>query len=317
MNIKKSKQTLMGIAAILVLFFHLFPSQNGHGIISDITNYSISISYIGVDIFFFLSGYTLMFSDIDNYMKYINKKIKRIYPIFIISVIITFIMGRLGIVKSILTILNIDIFISGGASLLWFLQAIIILYILALIYKNQLEKYNNLKTFLLHIVLWFILMIFIENTLTNKSINIFLCRIPIFLMGMTLAKYEGKSIKNRGIIAFLLFALGIFISFNFGYKVKVNSPIMNIFYVYSIPLVLGIIVISDLVFSKFKFKILDFIGKITLELYCFQMIFGGLIYKIIMPYINNLYISFVVVVTILIIISFLAKNIIGFLLNKE
>ena len=81
-----SLQMLRGFAAIAVMFFH------GSSIIHDRLNYTFldnyfSIGYLGVDIFFVLSGYIILYSSTsgkDDFVSFIKKRIIRIYPVYIL-----------------------------------------------------------------------------------------------------------------------------------------------------------------------------------------------------------------------------------------
>ena len=85
---------LRGIAILLVLFFHLFP------------NY-FSFGYIGVDIFFLLSGflitqiiYTKLEKNSFSFLEFYRNRIRRIFPALIIVLIFTLIIGYLFLFPS-------------------------------------------------------------------------------------------------------------------------------------------------------------------------------------------------------------------------
>lgn len=309
MELKKTKQQVMGLAALFIILFHLFPVSRNNDVLNSVVRYVVMTGYIGVDIFFFMTGYMAYFSNTDNYFRYIKRKFLNIYPLFIFSCVLFIIMGKLSITKALLTLSGIDFIMNGGGSLLWFIPAIMIFYLLVPFYLKLVRKMNNIQLFLIAITVWILIMLALENFVGNHSINIFLCRLPIILFGMTLAKYEGKwKVSYKFISALLLLMIGIFLTGRFAYMVKVNFLISDIFYIVAIPYVFGIILLTDVIFGKIKSYLLNFLGKISLELYCFQMIFGSLIFGKVIRYVNGGVLAFVVVFAIIAVLSYLINS---------
>ncbi len=80
---------LRGVAILLVLLFHLFPSQ-------------FSFGYVGVDIFFVLSGFlitqiisTKMQNDTFRFTEFYRNRIRRIFPAMILVLVVAFLIGYL------------------------------------------------------------------------------------------------------------------------------------------------------------------------------------------------------------------------------
>lgn len=266
----------MGLAAVMILIYHLCPAPHSSNGVTQFLNFVVKSSYLGVDVFFFLSAYSAAFSDDRNYGQYIKRKFSRTYPLFILAVIVQSRMRDFPLRQAIFTLLNIDVFIRGGASFLWFLQAIHLFYLLAPFIKKLKPKKYNLRCFGLFMILWFVLMLSLEAMNTNHSMNILLCRIPILILGLVMASYEGKlTDKQKGLIFLPLFAVGIFLTWTFAFVSPANHPITNLFYVYSIPTVIGLMGLSDLLFSHYPAKLLTFLGQLSLELYAVQMIFAS------------------------------------------
>ena len=67
-----------------ILIFHLWINISS----SEIENFIKQISYIGVDIFFFLSGYSLYRSDTGNYFQFIGNRFRTVYSKFILFALI-------------------------------------------------------------------------------------------------------------------------------------------------------------------------------------------------------------------------------------
>lgn len=300
MELKKTKKPIMGLAAFLIILFHFFPVSRGT-LLSEFSGYFVKTAYIGVDIFFFMSGYSAYFSDTDKYFSYVKRKILNIYPMFVIAYIAFILLNDFSLEKVLFTLSGIDLFISGGAAFLWFIPAIIIFYLFIPFYKKLSEK--NIKI-VVAMILWLIIMLLLENIIENHSINIFLCRLPIIFIGFNLADYEGRW-KNRYKFAFGLFLLiiGIFLTWKFCYSSRGNFPITDVFYVIAIPYIMGIVLLADVIFSKINFRFLNFLGGISLELYCFQMAFGVAFLKLFANYVENTFLLFVTVLALIIILS--------------
>lgn len=313
MELKKTKKPIMGLAALLIILFHLFPVIRG-GLLSNILSFIVKTAYIGVDIFFFMSGYMAYFSKTDNYSAYIKRKIFNIYPVFIFSCILYVLMGGLSPNGVLLTLSGAELFMKGGASFLWFVPAIMIFYLFVPLYKKLPDK--NIKI-ILTLILWIVLMIFMEHIFDNHSVNIFLCRLPIILIGFALAKYEGRLKKSYELILslFLLF-IGTFLTWKFCYMLKAEFLVSDIFYVIAIPYVLGIILLADFVFSRIRVYIFEFLGGMSLELYCFQMLFGAVFFKLASVYLKNVMVLFLAVLIAIMFISLIISRIKIFIFKR-
>ena len=303
MELKKTKQPIMGLAALLIVLFHLFPASRSNDVLSSVVRYIVMTGYIGVDIFFFMTGYMAHFSNTDNYFQYIKRKFLNIYPIFIFSCVLLVIMGKLSVKKALYTVLGVDLFLSGGGSFLWFIPAIMIFYLLVPFYK-LIKKIGSVQTFAVSITMWAVLVFALEKILTNHSANIFLCRIPIILLGTMLAVYEGEwKHRYKLIVGVFLVAIGTFLTCKFGYMIKADFFAKDIFYVIVIPNIIGIILLADIIFGKVKTFVFEGLGKISLELFCLQMVFGSLLFGKVIKYISNSKLAFLVVFVLLIVLS--------------
>ena len=304
MELKKTKQPIMGVAALLIFLFHLFPVSRNSDVLSGVIRFIVMTGYIGVDIFFFMTGYMAYYSDTGNYFSYIKRKFLHIYPIFIFCCILYVIMGKLSITKAVLTVFGIEFILNGGGSMIWFIPAIMIFYLAVPFYLKLVRKMNNIKLLIISLAIWSGLMLAIENFTDNHSLNIFLCRLPIILLGLFLAEYEGEwRVNIKAGVGVVLLVAGIALNYNFGYMIKLAFPISDIFYVTAIPYSLGIILCADVIFAKMKSYIFSALGKVSLELYCLQMVFGSLIFGRAIRYVNSSLVAFFIVFAIIFILS--------------
>ena len=85
--------------------------------------------------------------------------------------------------------------------------------------------------------------------------------------------------------------------------IKANFPISDIFYVTAIPQTAGIILLADVIFEKVKTYLFEFLGKLSLELYCLQMVFGSLLFGYVIRYVSNGVLAFAAVFMLIVILS--------------
>lgn len=266
----KNKKGLMAISAMFILIYHLW---------INITNLRIEIylrqiCVIGVDIFFFLSAYTIGKSNL-NYQNFIVNRFKKIYLEFIVFSVIGAIYFNWNIKKFLHVILGLELIKSGGGSFLWFIPGIMIVYLLLPLIKKIDLKFPKIIPWIL-VTIYLLAVVLISTFSDYKALFILINRIPVILIGYYFAKYNifDKLNKNKliyWIIAITNTIFGIIISY-FIFKNHFQVTwFKEIFYVLYIPLIIGIILIID----KFKKnKLIDYLGSITLELYGLQMLFG-------------------------------------------
>ena len=71
----------MAVAAILIAVYHLWiPVLPAAGLPGQVERFLVAIGYIGVDLFFFLSAYTLTFSDLTSRQSFILGGSERCIP---------------------------------------------------------------------------------------------------------------------------------------------------------------------------------------------------------------------------------------------
>lgn len=252
-DILRRRTTLMGIAIILVLVFHFFCwVYNPIG--------GLNIGYIGVDIFLFLSGLGLAYSyEKNSISKFYKNRLLRIYPIYFIGVILTYIIFNLNwsATDLLANLTTIGYYSKLGVNRYdWYLESLFTLYIFFPIF------YFIGKGRYVALILLFSLCAVILFLLKGSIPWYYDCligRLPIFLYGI-MFKTCSKSFKFVAGLGLLLYIpcrlyLSIFLA----------SSLL------SIPLILLCVIIMDR-FSQTTFyiktdKILSFIGSHTLELY--------------------------------------------------
>jgi len=304
----KNKKTIMLFSSLLILIFHLWINIfDRTSNLFEIENSIRKTCYVGVDMFFFLSSYSISKCNIKNYKKFIFNRFIKVYLIFILFTIIGFIYFNWDLKTFLLTISGIQLFIKGGGSFLWFVPALMIIYILLPLF-NMIDNKHKIITPIVTIILWILFTIIISTYTKYNQIFIFTNRIPIILIGYYCSKYcifNKINLKQYLIIMISLLLLGIFISYKFNHVVI--TYINDVFYLISIPLILGLILLINLITTN---KIIERLGAVTLELYGIQMLFGFKIASKVYILLKNALLSNLITIIIIIVLALILNHII-------
>lgn len=276
---KINKRFLQFIAAFLILIFHVGLSMSS----LEIESFIIRTGYIGVDLFFFLSAFSLADKEI-YYKELIKNRFINIYGKYAIFVIIAALYKKYKIARIIKILLFVELFEKGGGAFLWFVPAIILFYI---IYPPFI-KWNNRYKSLIVLAVWFTVSFAIFHLLGYHNIFIFTNRIPILVLGYELKK---RPVPQWFSIACL--PVGYLMLYFWGYKAKLNIPFSEFYYIIGIVAVLGLCGVSAYVKDGKLWKVL---GSGTLELYGLQMIFGPKIAVTVYNVIKNPVLTNIIVV---------------------
>lgn len=279
MMLSKYRRQLMGLAMLLIILFHMSINVSDINFLRSLKD----IGDVGVDMFFLLSGMGLYFSYYKNNNKhdFYLKRILRILPTFIPVVFVWYCALALlfdGTIEYILLgVSTLGFWITGDLTE-WFIAAILVLYLITPFYLDFMQTEPKRVTFIA--CLFFILLgLSIRFTPLNHyggHLLIFICRIPIFLIGL----YVGSYIFNKDIISLnskFIFSITL-ISLIFCLFV-VNPQYLYITFILKyfayIPLAFGICVITSNIFDKIGNKdktlyLLIFLGIYSLEMYLFH-----------------------------------------------
>lgn len=327
-----NKKSIMAFSALQILFFHLWINvlpANG------IEVFLRTTAYIGVDIFFFMSGFSLSNRSVDNYLQFELSRFKAVYVKFIIFAVIASIYSGWTFIKFIKVISAVDLFVKGGGAFLWFLPAIMIVYIIFPLFQkyDQIirlkvsKKWENIVSAALVLCIWFVIGIVIGALTNYKAIFIFYNRIPVFLLGYYLAKSEMfvewfcTDTKEKKLFRLLkgvvLICLGTGLIYQFAYRTKLQVPFTDFFYIMVIPASVGIVLLVSLIKGS---KVTKMIGSSTLEMYAIQMIFGfklaNKIYKSSGDAIVTNIVVFAVIIVASIVTNLIISKIIDFICIK-
>ena len=272
-----NKKFLQVIAAFQILFFHLWAPLTS----TQIEQFILKTAYVGVDMFFFLSAYSLAGREID-YVPFLKDRVLNLYAKFAFFVLIMALFSKsFGVIRAVKSLTFIEFFQKGGGAFLWFIPAILILYIIYPLFL----KWNSRFKVIWVLLIWLTGSVFAEHVLSYTAVFIFTNRIPVILAGYLFKTYctgnrdaimPDNNKMNRTIQILrrswvVLIAAGVLLLHMYGFKVRLNFPIKDMFYVLAIPSVIGLVMLSSYVK---KYAVTESLGSITLELYAVQMIFG-------------------------------------------
>ena len=257
-----NKKFLQVIAAFQILFFHLWAPITS----TQIEQFILKTAYVGVDMFFFLSAYSLAGREID-YVPFLKDRVLKLYAKFAFFTLIMALFSKsFGVIRVVKSLTLIEFFQKGGGAFLWFIPAILILYIIYPLFL----KWNSRFKVIWVLLIWLTGSVFAEHVLSYTAVFIFTNRIPVILAGYLFKTYCTKN-NNLRRSFIVLIPLGVLLLHMYGFKVRLNFPLKDMFYVLAIPTVIGLVTLSSYVK---KYALLDSLGSITLELYAVQMIFG-------------------------------------------
>ena len=257
-----NKKFLQVIAAFQILFFHLWAPLTS----TQIEQFILKTAYVGVDMFFFLSAYSLAGREID-YVPFLKDRVLKLYAKFAFFVLIMALFSKsFGVIRAVKSLTFIEFFQKGGGAFLWFIPAILIFYAVYPLFL----KWNSRFKVIWVLLIWLTGSVFAEHVLSYTAVFIFTNRIPVILAGYLFKTYCTKN-NNLRRSFIVLIPLGVLLLYMYGFKVRLNFPIKDMFYVLAIPSVLGLVTLSSYVK---KYAVTESLGSVTLELYAVQMIFG-------------------------------------------
>lgn len=212
-KISKHRSVLMGIAIIWILFFHTRIVLS-----NPILIFIKEIGYAGVDIFAFLSGMGIFYSlsNNDDSVSFYKRRLYRIAPQYylMLSLFLVFFGTNYSLSEIIGNIFCLNIWIGNTKYVYWYVQAILVWYLMSPILFKIINK-NKIYTVMLILILYVVSIAFWKHDALMA-----MSRFPVFVIGMAFAKdnltnnsfAENKSFLRKKFIAlFLILAAGIFL----------------------------------------------------------------------------------------------------------
>lgn len=252
----------MGISIVLILIFHISIYTS----VPPMVKYICQTGRIGVDFFLILSAIGLYYSlqQSTDWLKFYKKRVLRILPTYFILAAPYFFYRNYMEGKGVCGLLS-DLFfytaLKGGDSPYYFVELILICYVLTPVFYKLISKASGVYL-LLGVCLFFYVMGSIF-----PHFSIILYRIPIFIIGFIWAKsvYSGKVISFNiiwiGIIAVLVLYIEPLLIEN------IDLVDRMLYSLCSLPVIGSIAILLDKNAGKPLKDILNFCGRITLEIY--------------------------------------------------
>lgn len=275
----KNKKTVMAFASIMIIIFLYWISIEVNA------EYFISkTAYIGVDIFFFVSLYSLSKSQISSFLGFVTARFKAVYLKFILFSLIWLLRGGFSIKSFFLTITLAQLFTKGGGSFLWFIPAIMLVYLVFPLFQKC-DKANRRLTLCIVLCMYVTLAIIFSKVLVYRPIFIVLNRIPIMLLGYYMGclgvfdrGFDKQEISSmvRVVIALALIIAGYFLIYKCAYKYRLQRPFVDTFYIVAALAVVGLVMLLSMVPEG---RLTRWIGSSTLEIYGLEHIIGYPIIK--------------------------------------
>ena len=312
----KTSNSIRGILALIVLFHHIAQRINSGYLFSEFTKFG----FLPVSVFFFFSGYGLMKKHIseEDYSKgFIKKRIPSLLIPYLIVIFLYWLMyACYGEVYSFADMLDI---LSRGyiiASASWYIVDIIILYFVFYL-SMKLFKKNNWLIILCNVIFNVILMLLFKNIGWGEY---WYNTILISNLGMLWAFKEEVIIKFIKKSYYLVLPMIVLL---FGVLWGNRSLVVKLlnfeFASALVTTIIGILFTLIVIFISRKFiignKILNFVGKISLEVYLLQGIFVYIFIKSARIISSDILTSLIVIV-LTIVFGYVFNNLFSFILSK-
>ena len=269
-TLSKYRTQLMGVAILLVALFHSSIIRANEAI--DLLCFC---GDMGVDIFFFVSGFGMYYTFIKKTsMKefYMKRSIRIIPAWFLINLFVQLWGTSLENINWMwfLKCMTGFTFWLDGNLYYWYIPSILLFYFMTPFFMKMYKK-NKIKAYIGISVLWMGLL-GCSLLAYNADYFIFLFRFPIYFIGILFGELSYKNTKWKkeilvGCIAVLI--LGILsLSFIKHYHATTWIRYDFKYFVYFVA-ALSFIILLCYFFEQvdYRFPILNFLGKITLEVY--------------------------------------------------
>lgn len=282
---RDSKKLIAAAAALQILVYHCWIPVFRYGTAAgSIERFLVAATYPAVDMYFFISAYSLVSRPVDDYRSFIKNRAVKLLPMFFIALI--------------------------AGSFMWFIPTIMAMYLIIPPLQKIFKGETVLASFLL-ITVWIAAVYVVLGVVQPDSdIGIVLFRVPGMMLGAWAAK-SGKKLTTRQAVfsGTLLIAAGMLLIYRFGYISRLNVPFRNVFYLTGIPVMLGTMILLDLIAEKGIPAFIERFGSMTLELYFSQMVFGTLLINLLFRVTDSRMLVNLMTIAALITVSAIIKKI--------
>lgn len=293
--ISRYRTEIMGFAALWIWIFHEWELiLHSVPVLSYAESFIQKVGFCGVDIFFLLSGMGLTYASGKYPLRtFYKKRLQRVLPPFILIVAVYSICNGESWLTFLMRISGYSFLMGNMNTILWFVPAIIILYLLFPIYYRLFlsSKRKNLFTAAV-ILIWLVASVLLDGTLRIDLYG-FTNRIPVFVTGILFGwTIQNKTLQfsiGRWIICCAVFAAGVSFAYTTNFRgMYLLVPLSNCCLPNYLLTVSGCALLSKLfylldnhcckLYDLVK-KFLNFFGTRSLEFYCVQEMVGGIAHK--------------------------------------
>ena len=290
--ISKYRSAIMGFSALWILFFHTWVPliDNSPNVFVYCLYFSERvlqrIGFCGVDIFLLLSGLGLTYAiRKGSLLQFYFRRFKRILPVFFIVAIVRCFVEHWSLTTFLGNISGFNFYVHDIYSFLWFVTAIVTLYLLfPLYYKLFCKVKNKYLVTGIAILVWFIASVLVRDIM-RLDLFAFTNRIPIFLVGIHfgyITQNNKQLVFKKWIYAVLtvVFAAGVILAFFYNFRgfsiilPQGNCFLPNFLIAISLPFLLAkLLDILDRKApkaGKIFVAFFAFFGAFSFELYCVQ-----------------------------------------------
>ena len=287
--ISKYRTHIMGFAAFWILLFHAWVVvSEQYSMVWRVEYFIKKTGFAGVDIFFFVSGLGLVHA-IEKYSikEFYARRFINTYPAFFLTGVALVFTRNWDIVAFFRNVLGIKFYTESIYQLLWFVPAILTLYLLFPLYYNFFKKASNKVEFTACVwIIWLILSLALESFMGNVRPDLygFTNRIPIFIVGILVGDFMRKREivfdKSKWTLIVFGLSLGIYLAYYTSIKgqrfvVHTSDCCFPNFFI----AICGSILLAKLFWlmdtylkniGKVILKIFYIMGIASLEIYCAQ-----------------------------------------------
>lgn len=317
--ISKHRSLLMGVGIIFIMLYHSRSFSTLDYASIPVLNFISQISYGGVDVFLFLSGFGLYYSSLKNESKkqYYLKRFIRIYPAYIVALLLNnLLQGDYSVANFFTELFALDIWISNTVPF-WYVSSLIPLYLIFPFYIKLFMRSPYWVTLAMVIFGFVVSTLFLKSGADTWLTILFLTRIPIFFIGVLFGKLSTDKDLDTSKIKIGLYILTVigFISL----YIFINHHLFarylwkGLFWYPFIFIVPGFCLFLSEMFDKYitEKKVRNFFlffGKISYELY--------LMHAMLFVFINSLSAEYNLNMWLVALILALMSIIGGYILNK-
>lgn len=182
--ISKYRSELMGVAILWIMLYHALLEFPGYLLPLRIFK---EVGYVGVDIFFLLSGLGIAYSlaKKPRVSDFFIKRAIRILPtywlILLVYILIEFSFNRLNLTLRLSSFVGLDFIVFKNLNF-WFIPAIFFCYFLSPLFLEILTRRS--ETFAIITATGFIVVLIVLATLFKPHLLVAIIRVPVYLLGL-------------------------------------------------------------------------------------------------------------------------------------